>query len=241
MSIRVLDLCVLLLCAAPLNAGDGKATPKPGAGEAAQVFRGTLSAKDPPDPLLKKVPHKVHEVKLEAGKAYQIDLQSKDFDAFLRVEDAKGKHLADDDDSGGGTNARLFFKPKEGGTYRLIATAYPKGQPSGAYTLTVRRVDDRVQLELKLVALNAAGRKHFQRGEHAAAERLVRETLALCQKLYPKEKYPKGHLNLANSLTNLGFLLKALGKREEARGYYEQALAIYKKALPPITPTWPPG
>lgn len=55
------------------------------------VFFGPV--KEHPDSVLKTVPHKVHEVKLEGGKTYGIDLESKDFGALLRLEDANGKHL----------------------------------------------------------------------------------------------------------------------------------------------------
>src|SRR5262249_2658671 len=153
-------------------------------------------------------------------------------DAFLRIEDAKGKHLAHDDDSGGGTNARLFFTPRQGGTYRLIATAYPRGEPRGTYTLTVRLADARACVGEKGEALNREGAKRYQRGEREGAGKVWREALTLCRQLYPKEKYPDGHLKLAISLNNLGTLLRHLGKLEEAGNYLKEALAICKKALP---------
>src|SRR5262245_6732475 len=107
MHARWLAAVVALLCPAPLAAGDGKKDDKSAADKPLHVFRGTLTDKDPPDPLLKKSPHKVHEVQLKAGAVYRIDLESKDFDALLRVEDATGKLLAVDNDGGGGTNARF--------------------------------------------------------------------------------------------------------------------------------------
>src|SRR5262249_20257828 len=78
------------------------------------------------DPLDKKLKHfcKTHPVKLAAGKVYQIDLKSTDFDAFLRLESADGKELAYDDDSGGGStgqDARIVYAAKQDGDYRIIA------------------------------------------------------------------------------------------------------------------------
>src|SRR4051794_24864482 len=102
---------LLLSAVAPLRGGDGKDK-----ADAPQVFRGTLDPKDPPDRLLKKSPHKVHEVEFQAGKRYRIDLQSKEFEAFLRLEDGQGKRLAHHD--GGGQDAWLLFAPQEGGAYR---------------------------------------------------------------------------------------------------------------------------
>lgn len=126
---RCLTLAVILLCPAALPAGDGKKDAKPDANKPLHLFRGTLDAKDPPDPVLKKVPHKVHEVQLEPGKPYVIDLESEDFDTFLRVEDAKGKQLAHND--GQGTKARLVFLAPRSEVYRVIATAHPRGRSRG--------------------------------------------------------------------------------------------------------------
>src|SRR5437588_13031789 len=50
---------------------------------------------------------KTYKQKLTEGRTYQIDLASKDFDAFLRLNDAKGQMIAEDDDGAGtGTDAR---------------------------------------------------------------------------------------------------------------------------------------
>jgi hypothetical protein len=93
-------------------------------------FRGTLTAREK---------ERTHEVKLQAGQAYVIDLESAQFDAYLRLHDAGGKLLAENDDilPGVNLNARLFFTaPAEGG-YRLVATSFEQ-RGTGSYTLTVR-------------------------------------------------------------------------------------------------------
>src|SRR5947207_15850668 len=46
---------------------------------------------------LKNSPRKVYKMMFEAGKTYQIDLKSKDFDSVLRVEDPAGKAVAIND------------------------------------------------------------------------------------------------------------------------------------------------
>jgi thiol-disulfide isomerase/thioredoxin len=100
-----------------------------------------LTEDDAKDTVVKPSHRKVHKFKMVAGKAYRIDMVSDDLDAFLRLEDSKGKHLIHDDDSGGGWNARLYFKAPADGEYRIIATCYPgnKERPAktGKYTLTV--------------------------------------------------------------------------------------------------------
>jgi hypothetical protein len=70
------------------------------------------------------------------GERVQVDVMSSDFDAYLILQDAAGVKLATDDDSGGGTNARLIFTLPADGAYRIIAT-YHQGS-FGAYTLFVR-------------------------------------------------------------------------------------------------------
>jgi tetratricopeptide (TPR) repeat protein len=82
---------------------------------------------------------KVHEVKLAAGNSIVIDLESHAFDTFLRLEDASGKKLAENDDviPGVNLNSRILFTPEKHGIYRLVATAF-QGRGVGPYTLTVR-------------------------------------------------------------------------------------------------------
>jgi hypothetical protein len=85
-------------------------------------------------------PHKVHTVKLHAGKNYQIDMVSTAFDNYLFLEDSTGTVLQEDDDGGGYPNARLIFRPTRTDTYRLVATTFAKAAPNwspGPYSVTV--------------------------------------------------------------------------------------------------------
>jgi serine/threonine protein kinase/WD40 repeat protein/tetratricopeptide (TPR) repeat protein len=80
----------------------------------------------------------VHEVKMSAGKTYVIDMTSNDFDTYLRLETANKKILAENDDIAlDNLNSRIIFAPKEGGLYRIIATAYQQ-RGVGAYSVTIR-------------------------------------------------------------------------------------------------------
>jgi hypothetical protein len=95
-----------------------------------------LTAADPKDSVRKASPRKVFLVKLAKGKTYQIDMTSKKVDSFLRLEDAGGKQLAEDDDGGGALNARILFDCKEDGDYRIIATCVGGG--TGSFKLAVK-------------------------------------------------------------------------------------------------------
>mgnify|MGYP001571148621 CR=1 FL=1 len=81
---------------------------------------GTLAADDPRDKKTNN-PHKVHEHKMKAGSTYLIDLKSRQFDCFLRLENSSGQQLAEDDDSGGGLDSRIVHKATKNDTYRIIA------------------------------------------------------------------------------------------------------------------------
>jgi serine protease Do len=71
------------------------------------------------------------------GERIEVDVTSTSFDAYAVLEDASGKVLARDDDSGGGTNARIVFTVPAAGAYRIIANTYRQGS-YGAYALSVR-------------------------------------------------------------------------------------------------------
>jgi serine/threonine protein kinase/Flp pilus assembly protein TadD len=79
-------------------------------------------------------------LKLETGKTYVFDMHSADFDAYLKLEDDKGKVLAENDDVfPGNLDARIVFTPVEDGTFRIVATSLGE-RGTGAYTLTIRAI-----------------------------------------------------------------------------------------------------
>jgi hypothetical protein len=129
---------VVLVPLPTARALDSPKAPAKGAGDATALkVEDKLTRDDPKDRVLKNSHHKVHTFKMKAGVTYVIDLVSRDFDAFLRLEDSAGKQLAQDDDSGGGLNARIVFKAEHPDSYRIIATTFVAGG-TGKYTLTVK-------------------------------------------------------------------------------------------------------
>jgi tetratricopeptide (TPR) repeat protein len=95
-------------------------------------FSGSLTAREK---------EQTHEVPLQAGQVYLIDLESRQFDTYLRLHDAGGKLLAENDDIVPGVilNSRLLFTAPADGSYRLVATSFEQ-RGTGDYTLTVRSV-----------------------------------------------------------------------------------------------------
>jgi hypothetical protein len=104
-----------------------------------QMARAPFTEKQFIGKLTSQRKEQVHEVPLRAGKTYAFDLESEAFDAFLRLEDAGGKKLAENDsiEPGVNQNSRIVFTPETSGSYRLAATAF-KGRGTGPYTLVIR-------------------------------------------------------------------------------------------------------
>ncbi len=108
-----------------------------------EVIKGELTKNDPFDAKRPKCHHKVHVVKMMAGYTYTIDMKAatkkdKDepvFDTYLRLEDAAGKQLDENDDYIT-TDSQITYKCDTAGEYRVICTTFDDGF-TGAYTLTV--------------------------------------------------------------------------------------------------------
>jgi tetratricopeptide (TPR) repeat protein len=76
--------------------------------------------------------------KMTLGKTYMINMSSAQFDTYLRLENDKGKVLAENNNiSPQNVNSRIIFSCKEDGSYRIVATSFQQAG-RGAYVLTVR-------------------------------------------------------------------------------------------------------
>ncbi|MEZ5754156.1 MAG: M10 family metallopeptidase [Paracoccaceae bacterium] len=79
-------------------------------------------------------------ITLEAGQTYEIVLEGRgttpDLDTYLRLLDATGNVLVENDDNGSLLSSRLVYVPTVGGTYYLSAGGYGDGQ-AGSYRLSV--------------------------------------------------------------------------------------------------------
>jgi hypothetical protein len=83
---------------------------------------------------------------MDAKVTYQIDMIAEPpaagkrmIDCYLYVFDG-ATMLAADDDGGGFPHARILFRPKKAGQYRIIATSL-LGSDTGPYTLTVKTLN----------------------------------------------------------------------------------------------------
>jgi len=112
-----------------------------------------LTADDPKDKMRDECHAKVYTVKLKAGQTYRIDMTTtadpKKFDPYLRLENAAGKQLAEDDDGGGFPNAKIIFKAEQDGSYKVVATTFAPNM-TGDYTLTVTAATKQDEEQLKV-------------------------------------------------------------------------------------------
>jgi Ca2+-binding EF-hand superfamily protein len=76
-------------------------------------------------------------ITLERDRTYRFALASKDFYAYLYLENSQGKVLREKNSGGKGSLARFVHRAAESGTYRLIATSQD-GVRTGAFSLSVR-------------------------------------------------------------------------------------------------------
>ena len=134
-----------------------KETVKSAGGRLVLEEQGHLTDKDPGDKIrddmvkrkvTKACVFKVHTFKFVPGSTYTIDLQSIDFDAYLRLEDPSNKQVAEDDDGAGNLNSRIVFTPQSEGEYRIIVTTCDPDQ-SGAYRLAVLQRESKKVVEPK--------------------------------------------------------------------------------------------
>ncbi|HKB16060.1 MAG TPA: hypothetical protein VKF62_08335, partial [Planctomycetota bacterium] len=91
---------------------------------------------EPSDPALPgHGPGAVFAFDSESTGTFTVSMESLDFDAFLRVETEGGERVAENDNGGVETNARLFLDAKAGGRYRVVAAAAKAS--GGEFTLSV--------------------------------------------------------------------------------------------------------
>ncbi len=110
----------------------------------------SLVESDSKDTKLKASRSKTYTVKLEAGVAYRIDLSSKDFDTFLRLESSTGKEVAFNDDfAAKSLDSRIIFMPGKSGEFKLIVTAF-KAAATGNFVLEMVRASDAEAVDARI-------------------------------------------------------------------------------------------
>lgn len=74
------------------------------------------------------------------GATVTVTLSSEVFDTLIRLEDASGAVIAQDDDGGEGLNSLLTVNIPADGTYTIVVTSF-SGEPEGAFELSLTAVE----------------------------------------------------------------------------------------------------
>ena len=100
--------------------------------------KGKLTKDDPKDKERGGVCYfKPYKLEMSAKSTYVIHLESRDFDSYLRLLNAEGKEVAQDDDGAkDGLNAKLVFPCTATGSYTIIVTTHAHPD-TGDYQLRV--------------------------------------------------------------------------------------------------------
>jgi tetratricopeptide (TPR) repeat protein len=111
-----------------------------------------------------------------------------------------------------------------------VSLSFPWPCPSArADDLTPQQ---QAELEKRITALEQEIAQLYQQGNYTAAIAKIRQSLELCQRLYPAAHFPDGHPDLAAGHYNLGFLLALRGEYDQAQPYLERALAMRQRLFP---------
>ena|GEM_PF-5833597 len=167
----------------------------------------------------------VHTFEGQAGEQIVIDLVSSEFDAYLLLSDPEGNKIAEDNDGGDDSNARVVVTLTATGTYEIVVNTY-KPEELGNYTLNLRAAlpEDIELAEAK--RLNQQVLQFYREGKYSEAIPLAEQALAIRQRILGQQ-----HRDVASSLNNLARLYKSQGRYEEAEPLYRQALEMRKQLL----------
>ena len=102
-----------------------------------QTITGTLTSDDPQLPS-DSTYFERWILPVKANQSFTVDLISDDFDAYILLTRSRGEKLVDNDDAGGGCNARIVYTATDGHPLRIVvnSASQPKRQ-TGRFTLRV--------------------------------------------------------------------------------------------------------
>jgi CHAT domain-containing protein len=210
------------------------------AGRAAPVLVAQQSARTPQtvtgrldqtsDQLDDGTYYETHTFSGTAGETLTFDLVSDEFDAYLILESPTGEWIAQDDDGGEGTNARIVLTLPSTGTYTLVVNTYGPGE-TGTYQLQVQAATDADQTLARAEQLNQQVIELYRAGRYGEAIPLATEALQIRETALGPE-----HPDVAQSLNNLAELYRLQGNYIAAEPLYQRALRIRETALGPDHP-----
>jgi len=143
---------------------------------------------------------------VKPNQAFTVDLLSDDFDAYLMLTKGRGDKLVDNDDGGGGCNARLVYTAQDDHPLRVVVnTASRPRRQTGKFTLRVSEGESTVETKGNCRFTNAASGSSTQTMQQATSApagpaapvltirvgETVNGTLSSSDSLYPDNSYFK--------------------------------------------------
>lgn len=105
--------------------------------EVGQVITGALTSEDP-EYTGDSTYFERWILPVKASQAFTVDLASDDFDAYLLLTRGRGDKIVENDDGGGGCNARLVYTAQDDHPLRIVVnTASRPRRQTGRFTLRV--------------------------------------------------------------------------------------------------------
>ena len=175
--------------------------------EVGQTITGTLSSDDPEFPG-DSTYFERWILPVKANQAFTIDLVSDDFDAYLLLTKGRGEKLVDNDDGGGGCNARIVYTAQDDHPLRVVVnTASRPRRQTGKFTLRVTEGESGVETKGNCRFTNAASASSTQTMQQSTSAlrptgpaapvptirvgETVNGTLSSSDSLYPDNSYFK--------------------------------------------------
>src|SRR5579884_2181444 len=105
-------------------------------------------------------------------------------------------------------------------------------EAAGSYQLGAEQFAAGEDVAWQALCLNRLGSVLHAHGDYDKATQHLTRALEIRRRLYPADRYPAGHTELAESLNNLAAALDSQGEYAKARDLYEQSLEMRRRLYP---------
>jgi len=133
---------------------------------------------------------------VKPNQAFTVDLESTDFDAFVWLTRGRGDKIIDNDDGGGGCNARLVYTAQDDHPLRIMVnTASRPRRQTGRFTLRVKEGQSTTETKGNCRFTSGAGAAQTAQGSQNASVPTIRVgeaitgSLTNADSLYPDNSY----------------------------------------------------
>ena len=102
----------------------------------------------------------------------------------------------------------------------------------GAYQLLVREATSDDMKLVEALKVNSEALRLYGEAKYNQARDRFEQALKMFHQLYPKERYPHGHLEVVNILNNLGFVVRMQGNHAQEETFFRDAHKMCRELYP---------